>query len=183
MANIVQYFPPSDVSPEMKQDPVPCPEDWMEIDWKKEGLPRRFYQVSEQLHRSDFIYPSAVLAVKKRWINHIISLVDNITWSNRAENFYPWFNDMNFHHFPFNLRKELTQERCREIVELILKLEENNDNQILVHCKKWQVRTGMVIAMYQIMTWQKWNLWALLEAINYGCINGSSIREILRYSK
>lgn len=49
---------------------------------------------------------------------------------------YPWFDDMNFHHFPFNLRKELTEERCREVVELILELEEDEQNRILIHCKK-----------------------------------------------
>lgn len=182
MSEIIEHIHPCGTHPESKDDPLPT--NWKELNQDAHGIPRNFWMISVSLYRSSLVLPNNVAYLYKEMnIRHIISLLDNTDAILDSQGKFSEMEDLYFHQFPFLQRKELTQEKCKLVVNKILELEESNTGKIIVHCNKWSVRTGMVIALYQILSWKRWNFTAFIESIKYWNINVATIKEILSYSK
>jgi len=160
--------------PANKQDPLP--ENWQEISARTEGEPCNFGIVEEgKLYRSGIVWQSNVeWLYKTHNIRNIITLVDG-DWLTR------YYDDprITIHQFPFFQRRALTKDRVRDIVDVINSLQE----PCVVSCLKGVVRTGMVVAGYEIMNGRKSNLAAMLESMAYGNVNLKTLKEILQYSR
>ncbi len=174
---------------ENRQDPYP--DNWEELDDVCDGYPRNFHLVKEpverlsgtiiqrgRLYRSGYPLPAQIpLLQSEHSITDVVSLVPTTAFQEKAEEYN--FQDVRFHEFPFHERRELTAERCMTIVESIIDIKKNPTRNILLHWNKWSVRTGMVVAMYRILTGQKGNLDAAIESMRYKNINGSALKEIV----
>ena len=151
------------------------PENWQDIAAKAGKMPKRFGVVeSGKFYRSGMIWPRQVDTLQKELgIKNIVSLIGG----NWLHEFYA-DEDIDIHQFAFHQRRELTEERVKNLVEFIDTLE----GRTIVHCLKGSVKTGMVVAGYRILHGQKSNLGAVIEGIGYCNFNISATREIMRYS-
>lgn len=176
--------------PQKPEDPYP--ENWEELDAICDvANPRNFHLVREpveelsgttilrgKLYRSGYPLPSQIPLLQSKYsITDVVSLIHTSAFREKAEEYN--FQDVQFHEFPFYNRRSLTAERCMTIVESIIDIKKDPERSVLVHCNKWSVRTGMVVAMYRILTGQKGNLDAAIESMRYKNLNGSALKEIV----
>ena len=158
--------------PEHKQDPLP--DNWRELAARAGSMPKNFGVVEhKKLYRSAIVWPSQVEGLHANYgINHFITLMDGDWLLDHYAR-----QDITIHQFPFFQRRELTLKRVKDIVEVINTL----DSPSIVSCLKGSVRTGMVVAGYEIINGRKSNLVARLESGLYWNFNGSAHREIKDY--
>ncbi len=165
----------------------PLPEDWKDLEaesqegkfgissfWK-EYLPRHFSVIRAwHLYRSAIPWTHQIEELSTGYnLKNIVSLID-----------WDWLdpdmlNDMGIVQHKFNIlqRRALTKEKVRVIVEYIQSLE----GPTLVHCLKWAIRTGQVIAWYQLWVEWKSKSQVLAHGICHRLINASALREISQY--
>ncbi len=180
-------------NPESPQDPYP--KNWQELNDTVSQYPKQFSEVLEsaevskkwwkiyswRIYRSGLVLPNHLWSLRELWIQNIISLLEVPFLSA------PYIEEYNlekhwitFFKAPILQRKELTSHRCLEIVKKIQQVKRVNRN-VLVHCSKGAVRTGMVIAMHRIFNEKKSVTWAVCESITHRNTNLSALREITTY--
>jgi len=157
-----------------KQDPLP--ENWRELSKIANGKPEKFGVVEpNKLYRSAVVWPRQVEDLYEDYgVCNIITLIDG-DWLKQ------FYDDerITIHQFPFFRRRELTFEKIKDVVKVI----NLQDKPSLVCCLKGVVRTGMLVAGYEILNGRKSNLRAMVESVIYGNVNISSFREMRKYHK
>lgn len=164
------------------QDALPKNWDYIEadsLDWgimrSKEYFPRNLWVVTPgKLYRSAIPWTHQLWELRTAYdIRNIVSLI-GWSWLDEDELDRYWIQ-----HFQYNVlqRRALTKEIVGEIVDKIQSLE----GPTLVHCLKWAVRTGQVVAWYRLWVEHLARPLVHLEALWYWLINISAHREIANY--
>jgi len=117
-------------------------------------VPRRFRQVDEKVYASSLILPHHISILRSQyWIKHVISLIHG-DWLQE----YYHGTDISIHQFP-HLGRYIPKENIIKILGLI----DDLDEKVVVHCLKWKIRTGKIIALHEMQNMWKSKAEAMLR--------------------
>lgn len=128
--------------------PMPRPDNWANVIQKDNN----FYQVDNQLFRSEQLTETDIGLLKTQGIDTIV----NLRFFNRDK------NDEHLDNQDFTLinRPLLTWAvKPKQLAEILFTIEnqQKQGKKVLVHCYHGADRTGIVVAMYRII-YQNWTI-------------------------
>lgn len=156
------------------------PSNWERIQEEQDAysIPNEFSQVIPGVFRSSLPWRKQLTHLESEYgIKHVISLLDG-DWLSGD---YDLMSRVDVHQFPIYQRRHLTKARVEFILEQIDRLRTEDDNSnILIHCLKGRVRTGMVSAALQLSEGYSMSK-VIFDTIKHKNVNHSALMEIFKY--